>query len=65
MQKSVPNTEITLFSQNNIKNQESVVTIDNHVLQYIKTSKLLRVHLDEKLSYKKHIEIILIKPVDV
>ena len=58
MQISLPKTEITLFSQNNIENQKPVVTIDNHVLQYNKNPKLLGVHLDEKLNFKKHIEII-------
>ena len=58
MQISLPKTEITLFSQNNIENQKPVVTIDNHVLQYNKNPILLGVHLDEKLNFKKHIEII-------
>ena len=58
MQISLPKTEITLFSQNNIENQEPVVTIDNHVLQYNKNPKFLGVHLDEKLNFKKNIEII-------
>ena len=58
MQISLPKTEITLFVQNNIENQEPVVTIDNHVLQYNKNPKVLGVHLDEKLNFKKHIEII-------
>ena len=58
MQISLPKTEITLFVQNNIENQEPVVTIDNHVLQYNKNPKVLGVHLDEKLNFKKHLEII-------
>ena len=58
MQISLPKTEITLFSQDNIENQEPVVTIDNLVLQYNKNPKLLGVHLDEKPNFKKHIEII-------
>ena len=52
MQISLPKTEVTLFSQNNTDNLEPVVTVDNHVLQYNKTPKLLGVHLDEKLNFK-------------
>ena len=58
MQISLPKTEVTLFSQNNTDNLEPVVTVDNHVLQYNKTLKLLGVHLDEKLYFRKHIEVV-------
>ena len=58
MQISLPKTEVTLFSQNNTDNLEPVVTVDNHVLQYNKTPKLLGVHLDEKLNFRKHIEVV-------
>ena len=58
MQISLPKTEVTLFSQSNTDNLEPVVTVDNHVLQYNKTPKLLGVHLDEKLNFRKHIEVV-------
>ena len=61
MQISLPKTEVTLFSQNNtdnqetcnqtyisiVDNQEPVVAVNNHVLQYNKSPKLLGVYLDE------------------
>ena len=37
-------------------NLKPVVTVDNHVLQYNKTPKLLGVHLDEKLNFRKHLK---------
>ena len=60
MQISLPKSEVTLFSQSNIDNLEPVVSVDNHVHQYNKTSKLLRVHLhlDEKLNFRKQTEVV-------
>ena len=58
MQISLPKTEVTLFSKNNTDNLEPVVTVDYHVLQYNETPKLLGVHLDEKLNFRKHIEVV-------
>ena len=63
MQISLPKTEVTLFSQNNTDNLEPVVTVYNHVLQYNKTPKLLGVHLDEKLNFRKHIEVVSYKHI--
>ena len=65
MQISLPKTEITLFSQNNIDIQEPVVTIDNHVLHYNKKPKLLGVHLDENSIPRNILKLFLNKPVDV
>ena len=72
MQISLPKTEVTLFSQNNtdnqetcnqtyisiVDNQEPVVAVNNHVLQYNKSPKLLGVYLDEKLNFRKQIEVV-------
>ena len=65
MQISLPKTEITLFSQNNIENQEPVVTIDNHVFQYNEKPKLLGVYFDENSIPRNILKLFLIKPVDV
>ena len=50
---SLPKTKITLFSQDNTENLKPVVTIDNSVLQYNQTTKLLGVHLDEKNQFQE------------
>ena len=55
---SLPKTEITLFSQSNTEHLKPVVTIDNSVLQYNQTTKLLGVHLYEKINFRTHTEVI-------
>lgn len=57
MNISLPKTEITLFSRMQYTDYQPVVKIDNQVLHYNQFPKLLGVHLDEKLSFKKHVEI--------
>ena len=42
----------------NTEHQELVITIDVNVLQYNQTPKLLGVHLDEKLNFRTHLEVV-------
>ncbi|MEW8548508.1 MAG: reverse transcriptase domain-containing protein, partial [Candidatus Thiodiazotropha sp.] len=58
MNISLPKTEITLFSKKSDTLYQPKIKIDDQILQYNKTPKLLGIYLDEKLSFKKHIEVV-------